>query len=197
MTSWLYVGTHVTLFQFVIRKFVHTLAYVYDSFLRVYHCGDVKWSSWRLELPVNPKFVQHFGWTDNNETSKVRVIVPLLGESTCDSPHKGTVTRKCFHLMICLRKVERTSVLCVNHWESHSVTLRGIIVIRYSEVMISTMASKITDISIVCSTGADQRKNQSSVSLTCVKGIHRWPVDSFHKGPVTRKVFPSHGVIIC
>ena len=33
--------------------------------------------------------------------------------------------------------------------------------------------------------GADQRKYQSSASLTFERGIHRWPVA--HKGPVTRK----------
>ena len=27
-----------------------------------------------------------------------------------------------------------------------------------------------------------------------MKWIHRWPVDSLHKGPVTRKAFPFHGV---
>ena len=31
------------------------------------------------------------------------------------------------------------------------------------------------------------RKHQSSASLAFVRGIHRWPVNSPHKGPVTRK----------
>ena len=43
--------------------------------------------------------------------------------------------------------------------------------------------------STVCS-GADQRKHQRSTSLAFVKGIQRWPMDSPHKGPVTRKMFP-------
>ena len=30
----------------------------------------------------------------------------------------------------------------------------------------------------------------------CVWGIHRWPVNSPHKGPVTRKVFPFDDVIM-
>ena len=29
-----------------------------------------------------------------------------------------------------------------------------------------------------------------------VRGIHRWPVNSPHKGPVTRKMFPFHDVIM-
>ena len=44
--------------------------------------------------------------------------------------------------------------------------------------------------------GVDQRKRQSSASLAFVKGIHRWPVNSPHKGPVTRKMFPFHDAII-
>ena len=54
------------------------------------------------------------------------------------------------------------------------------------------MPSKITGVSIVCSSvcsGADQRKHQSSASLAFVRGIHRCPMDSPHKGPVMQKIF--------
>ena len=44
--------------------------------------------------------------------------------------------------------------------------------------------------------GADQRKHQSSASLVFVRGIHRWPVNSPHKGSVTRKMFPFDDVIM-
>ena len=37
--------------------------------------------------------------------------------------------------------------------------------------------------------GTDQRKHQSSASLAFVRGIHRWPVDSPHKGPGTPNMF--------
>ena len=43
---------------------------------------------------------------------------------------------------------------------------------------------------------ADQRKYQSSASLAFVMGIHRWPMNSPHKGPVTRKMFPFDDVIM-
>ena len=43
---------------------------------------------------------------------------------------------------------------------------------------------------------ADQRKHQSSASLAFVRGIHRWPVDSPHKGPMTPKMFPLDDVIM-
>ena len=68
-----------------------------------------------------------------------------------------------------------------------------------SDVITRAMASQITGVSIVClafCSGADQRKHQSSASLAFVRGIHRWPVDSPHKGPVTRKLFPFDDVIM-
>ena len=51
----------------------------------------------------------------------------------------------------------------------------------------SSMASQIIGVSIVCSTvcsGADHRKHQSSASLAFMRGIHRWPVDSPPNGSV-------------
>ena len=68
-----------------------------------------------------------------------------------------------------------------------------------SDVMVSPMASQITGLTIVYSTvysGADQRENQRPASLAFLGGIHRWPVNSPHKGPVTRKVFSFDDVII-
>ena len=40
------------------------------------------------------------------------------------------------------------------------------------------------------------KKHQRSASLAFVRGIHRWPVNALHKGPVTRKVFPFDDVIM-
>ena len=54
-------------------------------------------------------------------------------------------------------------------------------------------------VSIVCSTvcsSTNQRKHQRSASLAFVRGIHRWPVDSPHKMPVTPKIFPFYDVIM-
>ena len=70
---------------------------------------------------------------------------------------------------------------------------------HHNEVIMNSMASQITSLTIVYSTvysGADQRKHQSSASLAFVRGIHRWPVNSPHKGPVTRKMFPFYDVIM-
>ena len=69
--------------------------------------------------------------------------------------------------------------------------------IHYDDVTMSLMASQITSLMIVYSTvysGADQRKHQSSASLVFVRGIHRGPVNSPHKWPVTREMFPFDDV---
>ena len=63
---------------------------------------------------------------------------------------------------------------------------------HYSDIIMGAMASQITSLTIVYSiiySGADQRKHQSSASLAFVRGIHRRPVNSPHKGPVMRKMF--------
>ena len=70
---------------------------------------------------------------------------------------------------------------------------------HYNDVIMSTMASQITSVPIVYSTvcwGADQRKYQSSASLAFVWGIHRLSVNSPHKGPVMRKMFPFDYVVM-
>ena len=61
------------------------------------------------------------------------------------------------------------------------------------------MASQINSPAIVYSTvysGTGERKHRSSASLAFVRGIHRWPVNSPHKGPVTRKKFRFDDAII-
>ena len=71
---------------------------------------------------------------------------------------------------------------------------------HYSDVIMGAMAFQITSLTIVYSTiysGTDQRKHQSSASLAFERGIHRCPVNSPHKGPVTRKMFPFNDVIMC
>ena len=71
--------------------------------------------------------------------------------------------------------------------------------LHYDDVMVSAMASLITSLTIVCVTaysGGDQREHQSTASLAFVWGIHRWPVNSPHKGTATRKMFPFDDVIM-
>ena len=64
---------------------------------------------------------------------------------------------------------------------------------HYGDVIMGAIASQITSLAVVSSTvysDADQRRHQSSVSLAFVRGIHRWPGNSPHRWPVTRKMFP-------
>ena len=71
--------------------------------------------------------------------------------------------------------------------------------IHYNDVKMSSMASQITGVSVVCSTvgsDADQRAHQSSASLAFMRGIHRWSVNSPHKRPVTREMFPLDDVVM-
>ena len=66
---------------------------------------------------------------------------------------------------------------------------------HYNDVIMSAMVSQITSLTVVYSDvypGTDQRKHQSSASLAFV----RRPVNSPHKGPVTRKIFPFDDVIM-
>ena len=71
--------------------------------------------------------------------------------------------------------------------------------IHYNDVIMSAMASQITSHTIVYSivySGTNERKHQSSASLAFVGGIHQGPVNSPHKGPVTRKMFPFDDVFM-
>ena len=64
---------------------------------------------------------------------------------------------------------------------------------HYCDVMMGVIVSQITSLMIVYSivhSSADQRKHQSTASLAFVPGIHQWLVNSQHKRPVMRKMFP-------
>ena len=63
---------------------------------------------------------------------------------------------------------------------------------HYSDIIMGTIASQNSTVY----SDADQRKRQSSASLAFVRGIRRGPVNSPHKWPVTRKMFPFDDVIM-
>ena len=65
---------------------------------------------------------------------------------------------------------------------------------HYNDVIMCAMASQITSLTIY--SGAEQRKHQSATPLAFVRGIHRWPMNSPHKWPVTWKMLPFDYVII-
>ena len=83
-----------------------------------------------------------------------------------------------------------------NNWSLHALVL---CFAHYDGVIMSRIASQITSLTIVywiVYSDADQRKHQSSASLAFVRGIHRGQVNSSHKWPVTRKMFPFDDVIM-
>ena len=70
---------------------------------------------------------------------------------------------------------------------------------HYNDVIMGSMTYQITSLTIVYPavySGADQRKHQSSASLVFVRAIHRGPMNSPRKWPVTRKMFPFDDVIM-
>ena len=107
------------------------------------------------------------------------------------------------HIDVLMQRIYLTPLL--THWSFGYINISWWLhwvytyCLHYNDVIMTAMASQITSVSIVCSivcSGADQRKHQSFASLTFARGIHRWPVDSPHKGPVTRKMFPFDDVIM-
>ena len=101
---------------------------------------------------------------------------------------------KCGHMTFQTIAYPREICAFISHQDHYSNTIR-----HYNDVIMSAMASQITSLTIAYSTVysvADQIKHQSYASLAFVRGIHRWPVNSPHKGPVTRKMFPFDDVIM-
>ena len=106
----------------------------------------------------------------------------------------------------CINVSKRREVIHDRIWPGHSFRLTELYRwqyrlsdIHYGDVVMGTVSSHITSLTIVYSTvysGADQRKHHSSASLACVRRIRRGPVNSLHKWPVTRKMFPFDDVIM-
>ena len=109
------------------------------------------------------------------------------GGFTVDEQRNGTVIRVTALVFTgdvepCLQRLQWIPGLSV--WQSYFIP-------------VTSQWAQITSLAIVYSTvysGADQRKHLSSASLVFVRGIHRWPVNSPHKGPVTQKMFPFDDV---
>ena len=76
--------------------------------------------------------------------------------------------------------IKEESVMCIPlHWRHNGRSN------HQHAIVYSTVNSRV-----------DQRKHESSASLAFVRGIHRGPVNSPHKWPVTRKMFPFDDVIM-
>ena len=87
-----------------------------------------------------------------------------------------------------LQSCAKPSIYAFINWMYVGSLMDGVL-FHYSDVIMGVIASQITNLTIVNSTAysdADQRKHQSSASLAFVRGIHRGPVNSPHKWPLTR-----------
>ena len=96
--------------------------------------------------------------------------------------------------------ISRLGVKLSQHIGFNLILLIGIFRCHYDDAIMGAIGSEITSLTIVYSTvysGADQSKHQSSASLAFVWGIHRGPVNSPHKWPVTWKMFLFDDVIMC
>ena len=121
------------------------------------------------------------------------VRVALLAQS-CDCHDANEIIPRYMQTMGLYQTVENSK-----QHEPRTCIMSYISFTHYNDVIIGWMASQITSLTIVyltvCS-GADKIKHQSSASLAFVRGIHRSPVNSPHKGTVTRKMFPFYDVIM-
>ena len=109
-------------------------------------------------------------------------------------PRQGTLERTTSRdKAVILQQIQRGDGFpCNTMLLSHSLS-------HYTDAIMGAMAFQITSIISVYSTvysGADQRKHRSFASLAFVWGIHRGPVNSPHKWPVTRKMFPFDDVFM-
>ena len=102
-------------------------------------------------------------------------------------------------LLCYLTEMKLQDSKCHDMTAASNVDAYGTVNTNYSDVIMGTIASQVNSLTInypIVYSGADQWKHQSSASLTFVRGIHRWPVNSPHKVPVTRKMFPFGDVIM-
>ena len=126
------------------------------------HIGIImtsKWGRWRLKSPASRLFTQAFIQAQTKENIKAPRHWPLWSEFPAQRASNA----------------ENVSIW----WRHHEERIWFIGIVLYCGVWQLMALSWKTQDSI-----ADQRKHQSSASLTFVRGIHRWPVNSTRKGPV-------------
>ena len=132
---------------------------------------------------------------------------PSQLQQWCLAAYKGCLVFRgeCINYLHCFSVEQRYEIqiciLCFIRMISaqQGLTHWGWDKIHYTDVIMGPIASQITSLTSVYSTvysDADQRKYQSSASLAFVRVIHRGPVNSPHKWPVTRKMFPFDDVIM-
>ena len=124
------------------------------------------------------------------------------GGTSLNRCHSTEYSFRAFHrqfLFTRRRKIDQLWIKIILSYLVDKAVTVTILCEHYNDVVMGAIASQITSLTIVCSTvysDADQGKHQSSASLAFARGIHRGPVNSPHKWPVTRKMFPFDDVIM-
>ena len=147
------------------------------------------WARCRFKSLASWLFAQLFRLR-SKKTSKLRVS-GLCEENPSPSSHTIWLSLWSICITTYPKEFSLTKIILLEfkcHWRLFLLATANRVymsmeILQYSDVI-------ITGVSTVCSTvcsGIDQRKYQSSAPLASVRGIHWWPVDSHHKGPVTRK----------
>ena len=160
--------------------------------------------------------VEPWQWQDNaTDVSSWNMITSWSWHHELITQSYNEIIARCNEIPIYTHRADsrfapsqwETALLCndISHWLGtnldsalHTQSTRNQLE-HYNDIIMRVMASQITSLTIVYWTiysGTDQRKHQSSALLAFVRGIHRWPVNSPYKGPVTRKLFPFDDVIM-
>ena len=100
-------------------------------------------------------------------TMKPTILWHRQGTSKYYDIHRASGVDTCTQQGVCVQNLKSKTEKAQNH---------------YSDVIMITMSSQITSVSIVYSTVC------RGASLAFMRGIQRWPVNSPHKEPLTRKI---------
>ena len=125
------------------------------------------------------------------------VLVPIWRQAVIRT-NEGLVYWRIYASMSCICMIAQMRSRHIERIEKQSAIIK-IVSFHDYDVIMGTIASHIISPTTVYSTvysDADERKHQSSAPLAFVWGIHRGPVNSPHKWPVTRKMLPFDDVIM-
>ena len=153
---------------------------------------------WRGALMFSFIYAWTNGWANNRDAGDLRPSRAFY-DITVMRNHVETLCSNCELNNVSEIGAVRISNVQATRYGPLRWYLIKLMQIHYDDVIMSTIASQITSLTIVYLTiysGADQSKHQSSASMAFVWGIHRGPVNSPHKWPVTRKMFPFDDVIM-
>ena len=132
----------------------------------------------------------------------------IMMERACIHDRKDSV--ECYSLILDIENGQKGMWTCFSmvYWFSYfnSILIKTFLHLKFLYGTFASQwrhndreVSQITGVSVVYSTvffsGSDQRNYLRSASLAFVWGIHRRPMNSPNKGPLTREICPYDNVI--